>query len=133
MPLICDCDGFGELTLRERLFAEAIVAGYTQREAARQAGVSGSNQVVDTIAYRLARSPRVKRVLGQAWLRSGVSMARTLAHAAELETSAFYEASVATTAEARHEAFRRWIEAATLIASVHGRVPNDDVPDRNPS
>jgi hypothetical protein len=119
---LADFDGFGALKRRERLFAEAIFQGMTQRAAAKAAGVEGSSEVLDQAGHSLMRSPRVQRLLAQAWTKSGASIHRTLAQAAQLQQQAFCQLQNSDATSERREAFRQWREASTLIASIHGRL-----------
>lgn len=119
---LAEVEGFGALTRRERLFCEALVLGYSQRAAARAAGVDGDDASVDVAASRLARKPEVRRFLGQCWQRSGASIEETLRHAARIQARAMHDYEEATNREARTAAAREWRDASTLIASIHGRL-----------
>jgi hypothetical protein len=119
---LAEFDGFGALSRREQEFAQAIFEGLTQRAAAARAGVTGSPEVLDQAGYALMRNAKVQRLLAQAWNRSGASIHRTLAQAAELQQKAFAEAVDGSTAEKRREAMKQWQAASTLIASIHGKL-----------
>jgi hypothetical protein len=115
-------EGYGVLSARERRFAQALFEGKTQRQAARDAGVEGSDEVVDVTAHKLARSAKVQRLLNQAWSRAGASIDNTLRQAAELQQQAFLEATSAPNRSERMEGFRKWKDASALIASIHGKL-----------
>lgn len=119
---LAQIEGFGALSRRERLFAEAIVLGMSQREAARAAGVKGQDSAIDVIASRLARKPEVRRFLSQCWDRSGASIAETLRQATRIQARAWRDYEEATNKEARASAHKEWREASALIASIHGRL-----------
>lgn len=115
-------EGYAALARRERLFAEGIFRGLTQREAAKQAGVGGDDTVVDATASRLLRSVKVQRVLNQAWVRSGASIDTTLRQAAEIAMRAFNEWQNGNTAERREAARKEWQAAAAFIVQVHAKL-----------
>jgi hypothetical protein len=115
-------EGYGVLTRRERMFAAAIFEGHTQREAARRAGVVGSEEVLDVAGARLIKSDKVRRLLDQAWTRAGADIAQTLREAEEIRRRAYREIADGRNAKASREAMVQWREAATLIASIHGRL-----------
>lgn len=119
---LAEVEGFGALSLRERLFAEAIVLGYSQRAAARAAGVKGDDAAVDVQASRLARKPEVRRFLSQCWQKSGASIEETLRGAARVQARALRDYEEATNKEARAAAMKEWRDASALIASIHGRL-----------
>jgi len=114
--------GYGTLGRKERLFVQALFEGKSQRQAAREAGHLGSDEVVDVCASKLVRTAKVQAVMNQAWARSGASIDDTLRQAAELQRRAYQEASNGDTAEKRKLAFHQWREASALIASIHGRL-----------
>ncbi len=119
---LAEFDGFGSLSRREQEFAQAIFEGLTQRAAAARAGVTGSPEVLDQAGHSLMRNAKVQRLLAQAWNRSGASIHRTLAQAAELQQRAFAECAEALTAERREKAFKQWQAASALVASIHGKL-----------
>lgn len=114
--------GYARLGAKERLFAQALFDGCTQREAIKRAGVTGSPEVLDVAASKMVRTAKVQAVMNQAWARSGASIDDTLRQAAELQRRAFAEATGADSAIARKTAFQQWREASALIASIHGKL-----------
>jgi len=117
-----EVEGYAAMTPRFRRFAEALLEGRTQRDAARAAGYEGNDNVVDVAASRLMHSPKLQRVMNQAWTRSGASIDTTLRQAAELQQQAFLEATTSDNRAHRLESFRKWKDASTLIASIHGKL-----------
>lgn len=119
---LADVAGYSDLSRKDRLFAQALFEGCTQRDAARRAGVEGSDEVVDVAASRMIRSPRVQSLMNQAWSRSGASIDATLRQAAELQKIAYQEQLASQNRAEREAAFKRWKDASMLIASIHGRL-----------
>jgi hypothetical protein len=119
---LADVEGYGVLTRRERIFAQAIFDGCTQREAARRAGVTGSDESADVAASRLIRSPQVRRLLDQAWTRAGADISQTLREAEEVRRRAYRELIDAPNSKRGKDALDQWKVAATLIATIHGRL-----------
>jgi hypothetical protein len=119
---LSDLDGFGALSRREQRFAEAIVSGMSQRQAAKFAGISGDQSCLDSAGYDLARKAQVRRVVTQALNRAGASIDTTLAQAVRVQLRALDDWEKATDLKARQAAHREWLAAATLIASIHGRL-----------
>lgn len=115
-------EGYAALGRRQRLFAKGVFDGLSQREAARQAGMTGSDEVIDAAASRLIRSPTVRRLLNQAWTRAGADIARTLREAEEIRRRAFRELIDSPNAKRGKDALDQWKIAASLIASIHGRL-----------
>jgi phage terminase small subunit len=119
---LADVAGYGALSQRERLFVEGLMAGKTRAEAARAAGVTGSEENVRTAGSRLAAKPRVAAVLAQAWRRSGANIEQTAAQAAEIASRAAEKLREATSPKERAQALREWDRASTLLASIHGKL-----------
>lgn len=119
---LADVEGYGTLTRRERLFAAAIFEGHTQREAARRAGVPGSDEVLDVAGSRLIRSPAVRRLLDQAWTRAGADISATLREAEEIRRRAYRELVDSQNAKRSKDALDQWKTAAALIATIHGKL-----------
>jgi phage terminase small subunit len=119
---IAEVAGFAALGLKERRFVEALFAGESQRNAARAAGYLGSDEVIDVVASKLVRRAKVQGVMGQAWARSGASIERNVAQAAEIAARAFAEWQTGETAERRRAAHAEWLKTATLLASIHGKL-----------
>jgi hypothetical protein len=119
---LAEVEGFGALSLRERLFCEALTLGYSQRAAARAAGIKGEDDAVDVQASRLAHKPSVRRFLGQCWTKSGASIEETLRQAARVQARALNDYEQASHREGRAAAMREWQAASALIASIHGRL-----------
>jgi hypothetical protein len=117
-----EIEGYGVLTRRERLFAEALFEGKNQREAAIAAGITGTDEVINVSASKLVRSVKVRKLMNQAWDRAGASIETTLRQAAQLQQQAFLEATTASNRDERLEAFKKWKDASTLIASIHGKL-----------
>lgn len=114
--------GYSLLTARDRKFVQALFEGCNQTEAARRAGIEGTDEYLAKAACLMVRKGRVQAVMNQAWARAGASIETTLRHAAELEARAFAEAIAAQTPERRKAAQTLWHQAATLIASIHGKL-----------
>ena len=114
--------GYASLGKKERLFVQALFEGKSQRDAAREAGHLGSDEVVDVCASKLVRTAKVQALMNQAWARSGASIDDTLRQAAELQRTAYREAVDAPTAERRKGAFDQWAKTSALIASIHGKL-----------
>jgi hypothetical protein len=117
-----DVEGYAALTPRERRFAAALMSGATQREAAAAAGIIGQEGAIDVQAHRIVQRPKFQRVMNQAWARAGASIDTTLRQAAELQQQSFLEATTSANRANRLEAFRKWKDASTLIASIHGKL-----------
>jgi hypothetical protein len=114
--------GYGALGRKERLFAQALFEGCNQSEAARRAGVTGSDEYIRKAASKLVTKGNVQALMNQAWARSGASIDDTLRQAAELQRRTFREAQEAPSPERRKEAFTQWRESSALIASIHGKL-----------
>jgi hypothetical protein len=113
--------GYGALKRRDRLFVQALFEGKTQREAAREAGYLGSDEVVDACASRAVRNAKIRAVMNQAWARSGASLDDTLRQAVELQKKAYHEAVNEPTAERRREALRQWCAVTDRLLRIHGK------------
>lgn len=114
--------GYATLGSRERRFVQALFEGCNQTEAARAAGVKGSEEYIRKAAHQLAHKGSVQAVMNQAWVRAGASIDGTLKQAAELQQRTFSEAITAETPERRKLAFAQWKDASALIASIHGKL-----------
>lgn len=119
---LADVAGYGALSQRERLFVEGLMTGKTRTEAARAAGVAGSEENVRTAGSRLAAKPRVAAVLSQAWSRSGAKIEHTLAQAEEIAARAAERLRYATDPKERAQLLREWTQASTLKASILGKL-----------
>lgn len=117
-----ELQGWGGLKLKQQRFVAALFEGCTQREAARRAGYKGEDSTLDVQASEMVRDPRIQAFMSQAWHRAGLSIDTTLRQAAELQSMAFLEVKNLNNQELRMDAFRRWKDASTLIASIHGRL-----------
>lgn len=114
--------GYAVLPRKERQFVEALFGGCSQTEAARRAGIEGSEEYLRKAACKLVRKGNVLAVLNQAWVRSGASIDTSLKQAAELQQRTFAEAQSAETPEKRKAAFAQWRDTTALIASIHGKL-----------
>jgi hypothetical protein len=114
--------GYGSLGRKERLFVQGLFEGKSQREAARMAGLTGTDEAVDAAASRLVRNAKVSSVMNQAWARSGAAIEDTLRMVAELQRKTFTEAQAADSPEKRREPIRQFCGVTALIASIHGRL-----------
>jgi hypothetical protein len=119
---LAEVEGYGVLTKKERDFVRAILEGASQRDAAKAAGMEGSENVLDAAASRKVRSVKVQKVLNQAWDRAGASIDLPLRQAAEMLCRAFAEWQRGATAEQREAARAEWQAAASYIASIHGKL-----------
>lgn len=120
---IDDLAGFAALRPKEKAFVQSLFEGCSQREAGTRAGIkAGTESSLDVQASKLLRTAKVQAVMGQAWARSGADVSATLRQAAELATQAFAEIKGDVSREAKQAAFSRWHKAATLIASIHGKL-----------
>ncbi len=81
--------GYGGLSRRERVFAEAIFAGCNQTQAARRAGVLGGKSNVRAAGAKLAAKPSVRAVIYQAWAKSGANIDDTVRQASAIAGRAF--------------------------------------------
>ena len=114
--------GYGALGRKERDFAAAIFAGCNQTEAARRAGIVGEESYVRAAGCKLAAKSSVQAVLYQAWAKSGANIDTVVRQAAEIAGRAFTEWQRGESPERREAARREWKEAATLLASIHGKL-----------
>lgn len=114
--------GYGVLKARERKFVQALFEGCNQSEAARRAGVTGSEEYIRKAASKLVAKGNVQALMNQAWARSGASIDDTLRQASELQRRTFAESIEAQSPERRKAAFAQWKEASALIAAIHGRL-----------
>ena len=114
--------GYSILTARDRRFVQALFEGCNQTEAARRAGIEGSEEYLRKAGCTMVTKGKVQALMAQAWTRAGANIDTTLRHAAELEARAFAEAIAAETPERRKAAQALWHQAATLIASIHGKL-----------
>ncbi len=119
---VADVEGYSVLGRREQLFVAAIFAGCSQREAAKAAGYKGTEEVIDAAASRAIKNVKVQRLLNQAWHRSGARIDRVVRDAAEIMQRAMAEWRNGESAERRAAALKEWREAATLLASIHGKL-----------
>lgn len=119
---VAQVHGYGALKRRERLFVQGLFEGKSQREAARMAGLSGTDEAVDAAASRLVRNAKVSAVMNQAWARSGADIDDTLRMVTELQRKTFAEARAADSPEKRREPIRQFCGVTALIASIHGRL-----------
>lgn len=114
--------GYGVMGARERKFVQALFEGCNQTEAAKKAGVEGSDEYLRKAGCKLAQKGSVQAVMNQAWVRAGASIDTTLKQAAELQQRTFAEAIKADSPEKRKAAFTQWREASVLIAGIHGKL-----------
>ena len=114
--------GYGALGRRDRAFAEAIFAGCNQTEAARRAGIDGEDSYVRAAGCKLAAKSSVQAVLYQAWAKSGANIDTVVRQAAAISARAFNDWQQEETPERRASARTEWKEAATLLASIHGKL-----------
>lgn len=119
---LADVAGYGALSRREQLFVGGLLVGKTRAEAARDAGVAGSDENVRTAGSRLAAKPRVAAVIAQAWSRSGAKIEHTLAQAEEIAARASAKLRDATDPKERAQLLREWTQASTLKASILGKL-----------
>ena len=114
--------GYGALGRRERVFASAIFAGCNQTEAARRAGIEGEDSYVRGAGCKLAAKGSVQAVLYQAWAKSGANIDTVVRQAAAISARAFHDWQQGETPERRAAARTEWKDAATLLASIHGKL-----------
>lgn len=117
-----DVQGYAVLSGRDRRFVQALFEGCNHTEAARRAGIDGSDEYVRKAACLMVRKGKVVAVMNQAWAKAGANIDETLRQATELAKRAFAEAIAAETPERRKAAQALWHQAATLIASIHGKL-----------
>ena len=114
--------GYGALGRKERAFAAAIFSGCNQTEAARRAGIDGEDSYVRAAGCKLAAKGSVQAVLYQAWAKSGANIDTVVRQAAAISARAFNDWQQGETPERRAAARTEWKEAATLLASIHGKL-----------
>ena len=114
--------GYGALGRKERAFAAAIFSGCNQTEAARRAGIDGEDSYVRAAGCKLAAKGSVQAVLYQAWAKSGANIDTVVRQAAAISARAFRDGEQGETPERRASARTEWKEAATLLASIHGKL-----------
>ena len=114
--------GYGALGRRERVFASAIFAGCNQTEAARRAGIEGEDSYVRGAGCKLAAKGSVQAVLYQAWAKSGANIDTVVRQAAAISARAFHDWQQGETPERRAAARTEWKDAASLLASIHGKL-----------
>jgi hypothetical protein len=119
---VAQVHGYGALKRRERMFVQGLFEWKSQRDAARMAGLVGTDEAVDAAASRLVRNATVSAVMNQAWARSGAAIEDTLRMVAELQRKTFNEAQAADSPEKRREPIRQFCGVTALIASIHGRL-----------
>lgn len=117
-----DVQGYAALSGRDRRFVQALFEGCNHTEAARRAGIEGTDEYVRKAACMMVRKGKVVAVMNQAWTKAGANIDETLRQATELAKRAYAEAIAAETPERRKAAQALWKDAATLIASIHGKL-----------
>lgn len=117
-----EISGWGALGRREQRFAEALFSGLNQTQAAKSAGVRGSESNVRAAGARLAAKPSVRRVLGQLWHRSGADVSLIVRQAAAIAERSFREWEHGENSEGREKALTEWKTAAGILSAIHGRM-----------
>ena len=115
-----EVEGYAALTPKQRKFAEAILAGTPQREAALLAGVTEAS--ADRYASETRRKPEVARFLAQGFVKAGSTPERNLSRIEEAAVFWHEKALNLPAGKEKSEAGRMAHSYASLLASIHGKL-----------